>query len=234
VKRELPEDGRLLFFKYAFLNRLRDEAGMAVHHEKATVFHLLIMIALAGGPVNGIIIGKSTGSWLIGIVIGIIVSIVGLMITIPLPGLLWRTIIILAQKGWCLVPVRSENDQEGPVITRQEFCARKKAFEHDGRRHGIQYLIAIVLFYGVIRFLIYIGMYTEQNNLPYIIPTLVTFTLIGLVLAAIFWLIRDNRRLWRKHGLLCPACERRITNTAGFIEVPFLGLCKHCGAKIIK
>ena len=133
-----------------------------------------------------------------------------------------------------LAPDRAETGREVPLLTRREFRARKQAFERDERRGLLWLLVALGPFYGAGRFLVYLDGYAKRTKLPDYILALVGFVVIGAFLATIYWLIRGHRRLWRKHGLLCPACGRHVTDTVGLIEVPFLGLCKHCGAKIIE
>lgn len=233
VNRALPEDAHLLYFRYAFLNHLRDEAGMAIHHEKATVFHLLAILALAGGPFVGIALGTATHSWLAGIATGTIASIVGLLITAPLPRLLWRMLGLCARKGWFLAPDRARSMQEVPVITTGEFLARKQAFERDERRHLLWALIAAGPILAVVLLANHFDAYAERTKLPTLIHASVECALLGPVFAAIGWWILPARRRWRRHGLLCPACGRRITDTAGLIRVPYMGLCKHCGATIV-
>jgi len=233
VNRKLPEDAHLLYFRYAFLNHLRDEAGMAVHHEKATVFHLLVMLALSGGPFVGIVLGNAAHSWLTGIVAGLIACIVGLLITVPLPMLLWRMLGLCARKGWFLAPDRAENKQEVPVITADEFLARKQAFERDERRQFLWALIAAGPVLAAVLCAIRFDAYAERTKLPAYIHASVECALLGPVFAALCSWIRPTRRRWRKHGLLCPACGRRITDTAGLIRVPYMGLCKHCGVRVV-
>jgi hypothetical protein len=236
VVEDPPHDAHPLYFRYAFLNWLRDEVGLTLCAEKATLFHFIVMTALVGGPFTGVMLGMDSHSWSRGIVVGVIVSVIGLAISLPLPQLLWKVLCLFARHGWFLAPERSQSDREVPVITRGEFTARSKSVEREERRQlfvrGPVLLVLLGALYGLCRF----GEYLERTKAPTVITVLLAIAVIATIIGIVSggFGLATSKRLWRKYGLLCPACGRKITDAAGLTRVPYLGLCKHCGAKIIE
>ena len=229
VKRDWRQDAHLIFFKYKFLNALRDELGLTLYREKVTLLHLLMLIAPIAGIAAGIGFGQRTHDLLKEIIGGIVGLVIGIAISWPLPRLLWKILLFFAQKGWFL---QSERHQNVPVMTSDEFASRVKALEREDFRWGA--IWPIVLFLGLYFFGEKLGDYLERTKALPAIKIMHGLAVIGFVIGCIVLWCWSAKRRFRKHGLLCPACARKITDTAGLFRIPHMGLCKHCGAKIIE
>ena len=78
------------YFKYAFLNGLRDELYLTYTFQKATLIHFLQLTALMGGLPVGFVAGKHTHSWAAGIVVGIAWCGLAYLAGWLVPWLLWN------------------------------------------------------------------------------------------------------------------------------------------------
>src|SRR5471030_979194 len=112
------------FFKYSFLNTLRDELGLTMTRQRATAFLFLYLAIPATGLGLGIAWGAQSHSPLKIIIGGATGLVIGGIIAWLLPRLLWNMLRLFARKGWFLQPAHS---QSVPVMTRDEFVARSKS-----------------------------------------------------------------------------------------------------------
>ena len=120
----------MTYFRYSFLNTLRDELGLTMTRERFTLFHLLYVVIPAGG--------LGVGSGLIGSAIGIAIGIVFAWL---LPRLLWNMLRLFVRKGWFLQP---EPAQSVPLMTSDEFNARREALSREQLRHFLVWCLLII------------------------------------------------------------------------------------------
>ena len=218
----------MTYFKYSFLNTLRDELWLTMTRQRATLFlFLYIMLPVAGLGI-GISWGVRTHSplkMIIGCAIGLVI---GGVIAWRLPRLLWNMLRLFARKGWFLQP---EHHQVVPVMTRDEFIARSKVLRRAGRRHFlVSTLLLITGALGCSRLAFYLDRAKPESWIQ-------GLAAIGILVffAGYFFFVRQAwKRRIRKLGLQCLACGREITAAAGLSGAPDKGLCRHCGTKVIE
>ena len=240
VKQDGSQDMHLVFFKYRFLNALRDEVGLTLYREKVTLLHLLCLLIPVAGVGFGWAWSAKTHDLLreiIGVLIGLVI---GIAVSWPLPKLLWKTLCLFARKGWFLQLQKQETEKIVPAMTSDEFIAKSKAFNREDMwpipakkpffPNAVFFLVAVSFALGFMR----LCGYMDSSKPPDWIQVLVGMGIIAFVVGCTCLFIWLKKRLWRRHGLLCPNCGNKITDAAGLIRVPYMGLCKHCGAKIVE
>jgi len=227
----VKRDGQLTqttFFKYAFLNGLRDEVGLTLAFRKITFFHFLCLVIPAAGLGAGSAWEAHTHNFLREIIGGLIGLVIGIAISWPLPKLFWNIVCIFVRKGWFLQPKISK---DVPVITCDEFIARSKALRQEGRRQFLIWIFILIAgALGISRLCFYMDKVKPQIWIQILVG-------IGIFLSFISFFVlrsRAGKRLVKKNGLQCPACGREITDAAGLSRIPYQGLCKHCGTKIVE
>ena len=240
MKQDGPQDMHLVFFKYRFLNALRDEVGLTVHFQKVTLLHLLCLLIPVAGVGFGSAWGAGAHELSREIVGGSIGLVVGIAVSWPLPKLLWKILYLFARKGWLLQPRKLEAGKIVPAMTSDEFIAKSKAFNQadmwpiPAKRpflpNAIFFSVAVLFALGFM----WLCNYMDSAKPPDWIQVLVGIGILAFVIGFACLFIWMKKGLWRRHGLLCPNCGNKITDAAGLIRVPYMGLCKHCGAKIIE
>jgi hypothetical protein len=222
------------FFKYAFLNRLRDEVGLTLSFQKVTLFHLLCVVIPAAGLGAGSAWGTNLSQKIIGGSIGLAI---GIAVSWPLPKLFCYLLCMFVRKGWFL---RTEPLKSVPVMTSDEFIARSKVFQREEvwplpvkRPLLVNAIFFLVVVSGALG-IAYLCKYMDSVKPKISIQVLAGFGILVFIGGCIFLCVWMEKRLWKKLGLLCPACGREITDAAGLSRIPYLGLCKHCGTKIVE
>ncbi len=223
----------MTYFRYSFLTELRDELGLTMTRERITLYHLLYGVIPAGGLGVGFVWGAQAHSnlkILIGSAIGIAIGIVFAWL---LPRLLWNMLRLFVRKGWFLQP---EPAQSVPLMTSDEFNARREALSREQLRHFLVWCLLLIA--GVF------GLFSLASYLDRARPAILfapnwvqVLAVVGfLVCCAGFFFLRDRtaKQLVRKHGLLCSVCGREITGTAGLSCLPYMGRCRHCGTRLIE
>jgi hypothetical protein len=220
------------YFKYAFLNCLRDELYLTYTFQKATLFHFLPLAALSGGLLAGILVGTSAHSWAMGLIVGISGCALAILAAWLVPWLLWKMLYLFVQKGWFLLPERKEDEGRPawPVMTLVEFNARSKAFNRWESRGVLVFMVVVVVIaLGILRFMSCL----ESANVSEQTQGLVSIGILSGLISLYVWAGRRASQRVKRLGLLCPVCGRMITDAAGLVRAPWLGRCKHCGAKIV-
>jgi hypothetical protein len=222
----------IFYFKYGFLNCLRDELYLTFTYQKFTLTHLLRLIFPAAGFGVGIGVGKAAHSWATGIAAVTIGCGIGLLGAWLIPRLLWSMLRLFVRKGWFLLPESPQNEGRcaAPPMTRAEFAARSEAFD---RKDSRQIFIIVPIILGIALGMSWLAFYIDRVKPAQWVQGLAGIGFVSVFIGLFVWPFRVKKRLWRKHGLLCPACGRKITDIAGMIRVPAMGLCKHCGTKIV-
>ena len=221
-------DAHATYFKYSFLNTLRDELWLTMTRQRVTLFLLLyVMIPSAGFGIS-IGWGKEARSPL-KIIIGCAISLaVGVVIAWALPRLLWNMLRLFARKGWFLQP---EHPQSVPVMTRDEFIARSEVLRREGRR---QFWVSTLLLVGGALGCARLAFYLDRAKPESWIQGLAAIGILVFFAGYFFFVRQAWKRRIRKLGLQCLACGREITAIAGLSGVPDKGLCRHCGTKVIE
>jgi hypothetical protein len=216
----------MTYFKYSFLNSLRDELGLTMTRQKLTFFHFLYLaIPLAGIGAGSSLFAHSPLKATIGGVIGFIF---GSIIAWQLPRSLWNMLRLFARKGWLL---RLENPKSLSAITKDEFIAKSNVLRQKGKQHFfIWALIFVVGAFGCSR----LAFYMDKAK-PEIWIQILAF--VG-ILAFIGGYLFLRRRLWKKLikelNLVCPNCGMEITDAPGLSRMPHMGICRHCGTKAVE
>jgi hypothetical protein len=227
----VKRDGQLTqttFFKYAFLNGLRDEVGLTLAFQKVTLFHFLCLAIPAAGFGAGSAWEAHTHNLLREIIGGLIGLVIGVVVSWPLPKLFWNILCLFVRKGWLLQPKFPENV---PVMTSDEFIARSKALRREAKHQFLVWsLILIAGAFGCARLCFYMDRAKPQTW----IQVSVSMGVLAFFAGWFFLRKRVSRQIIKKHGLQCPACDREITGAAGLSRIPYLGLCRHCGTKIVE
>ena len=222
------DEERMTYFKYSFLNSLRDELGLTMTRQRATLFLLLYLAVPAGGLGVGIGWGRQAHSPLKIIIGSAIGLVIGGVIAWLLPRLLWNMLRVFARKGWFLQP---EHPQSVPVMTSDEFKARSKVLRREGRRHFLVYTpLLIAGAWGFSRLFFYM----DRVNPKMWIQVLAGCGFLAFLAGYIVLYRHGWKQLVRKQGVQCPTCSREITDAAGLSGVPYMGLCRHCGTKVIE
>ncbi len=206
----------MTYFRYSFLNTLRDELGLTMTRERFTLFHLLYVVIPAGG--------LGVGSGLIGSAIGIAIGIVFAWL---LPRLLWNMLRLFVRKGWFLQP---EPAQSVPLMTSDEFNARSEALSREQLLH---FWVWGLLFMAGAFGLFSLAFFLDGGRPAIWVQVLAVFGIL-VFFAGFFFYDRTGKQLVRKHGLLCSVCGREITAAAGCSGMPYMGLCRHCGTRLIE
>jgi hypothetical protein len=218
----------MAYFKYQFLNALRDELALTRGYRKLTLFILLYLVLPAGGLGGGLAWGAKSHS-LVRIVIGGAGGILaGAIVAGLLPRALWRMLQLFERKQcFTLTPC----SQAVPTMTVDAFESRSEALRRQWRPHFlVTVLLGVPAAWGVLR----LYHYMERTTPPVWAQVLVTVGFLTLALGYVFLQKRGWTRLIRKFGLACPNCGREITDATGLSRVPHAGLCRHCGAKVIQ
>jgi hypothetical protein len=79
-----------------------------------------------------------------------------------------------------------------------------------------------------------IGDYMDNTKPPIWVQIMAGTGILTFIISCITLCLWTKKRLWKKYSLICPACGRKITDAAGLIRVPYMGLCKHCGTRIVE
>ena len=218
----------MTYFKYSFLNSLRDELGLTMTCQRATLFLFLYLAIPAVGLGAGMGWGMHAHSplkMIIGSTTGVVI---GGVIAWQLPRLLWNMLRLFARKGWFLQP---ERPPDVPMMTRDEFIARSKDLRREERR---QFLVWVFLFiagaFGCSRLCLYLDRAKPQVW----IQILAGIGMITFFVGCFLLRSRVAKQIVKKHGLQCPACGREITDAAGLPRLPYMGLCRHCGTKVVE
>ena len=213
---------RMTFFRYSFLNKLRDELGLTMTFQKVTLFHFLYLLI----PAVGIGVGITTHSLLVKIVGCVIGIVIGLFLASLLPRLLWNMLRVFVRKGWFLQP---ELPRIMPVMTSDEYIRRSKTLRQAERwRFLIMTIVLIPLAFGLWRFC------PCLDRHPIWVQILLGPGMLIFIAGVLIMNWQTRKRFVRNLGLECPACGREITDTAGLSGVPHMGLCRHCGTKVIE
>ena len=218
----------MAFFKYSFLNSLRDELWLTMTRQRATLF-LFLYLALPGAGLGaGIGWAAHSHSLLKTAIAGAIGLVLGGVIAWLLPRALWNMLRLFARKGWFLEP---EHPQGVPAMTADEFLVRSKALMGEGRRHSLVWVLILIV--GALGFS-RLCFWMDRQNPPAWIQLSAAFGILAFFAGYVVLSRRAWKRRVRKLGLQCPTCGREITNLAGLPGVPPEGLCRHCGAKVIE
>jgi len=221
-------NARATYFKYSFLNTLRDELWLTMTRQRVTLFLFLYMWIPGAGIGIGIAWGMQAHSSLkmtLGCAIGIAM---GGVIAWALPRLLWTMLRLFARKGWFLQP---EHLHVVPVMTRDEFIARSKVLRREAGRH---FWVWMLLFVGGALGCSRLAFYLDRAKPANWIQGLAAFGILVFFAGYFFFVRQAWKRRIRKLGLQCLACGREITAVAGLSGVPDKGLCRHCGTKVIE
>ena len=219
------------YFRYSFLNRLRDELYLTQTYQKVTLFHFLQLGMPAAGLGAGMGAGKGAHSWATGIIVGTIGCGAGLLAAWALPRVLWNMLRLFVRKGWFLLPgpQQSDNRPTWPIVTLDEFATRCKAFNREESR-GIFLFFAPMI--GILSCLAGLAFYIDRAKPSLWVQVIAAIAIFSALIGFFVLPFRIERQRFRKHGLLCPACGKKITDTAGLVRVPEMGRCKHCGAQV--
>ena len=217
----------MTYFRYSFLTELRDELGLTMTRERITLYHLLYGVIPAGGLGVGFVWGAQAHSnlkILIGSAIGIAIGIVFAWL---LPRLLWNMLRLFVRKGWFLQP---EPAQSVPLMTSDEFNARREALSREQLLH---FWVWGLLFMAGAFGLFSLAFFLDGGRPAIWVQVLAVFGIL-VFFAGFFFYDRTGKQLVRKHGLLCSVCGREITAAAGCSGMPYMGLCRHCGTRLIE
>jgi hypothetical protein len=218
----------MAYFKYSLLNSLRDELDLTMTRQRATAFLFLYLAIPAAGAGLGVGFGMQAHSPLKTFVAGASGLALGGVVAWQLPRVLWGMLRLCARKGWFLQP---EQRQGVPVMTGEEFIARSRVLRREERR---QFLVWTLLFiagaFGCARLSFYMDRAKPQGWVQVVAGLGIATFFVG------YFLLRGRaaKLLVKKHGLQCSACGREITGAAGLSCMPHMGLCRHCGAKVIE
>ena len=193
----------MFYFKYSLLNCLRDELYLTYTFQKFTLIHLLQLVAPAAGVGVGIGAGKDANSWATGITIGIIGCGIGLLAAWLVPRLLWNMLRLFVRKGWFLLPEPPQNDdrRRASPMTLREFAARSEAFDREDSR---QIFIIVPIILGVTLGMACLAFYMDRAKPALWVQVLAGIGFVSVLIGLFAWPFRVKKRLWRKHGLLCP------------------------------
>src|SRR5882672_10657286 len=220
------------YFRYSFLNGLRDELYLTQTRQRVTLIALLSLLIPIAGLALGSTWGSGTHRWIKQIIGAGIGCGSGIFVAWLLPRLLWNMLRLFVRKGWFLLPEKapSEDRPEAAVITVDEFSARSKALEREEFRKIFLFAAVIVgLGLGMER----VANYIDRTKPEVLIQILEGIGMVSFMAALVLWCMRMKKQLFWKHGLICWACGRKITDAAGLVRVPDRGLCKHCGAEVV-
>ena len=218
----------MTYFRYSFLNSLRDELGLTMTRQKVTLFALLYLAIPACGLGVGIGWGVEAHSpvkTIIGSAIGLMI---GGVIAWSLPRLLWSMLRLFLRKGWFQCPQRP---QSVPTMTSSEFIARSEVL----RRKVLPYsLLWSLLFIAGASGCSCLAFYMDRAR-PHIWIQVLAGVGMPVCLVGYVYL---SRRAWKRIvsglGLQCPSCGREITDAAGLSRIPYMGVCRHCGTKVVE
>jgi hypothetical protein len=215
------------YFRFGWLNVLRDELLLALTHQRLTLFHLFLVMIPTGGLVFGILSGQENDGLWRPIVGGAIGLLTGAIVAWLLPRTLLVIFWLMQRQGWLLQPAPPVT---APLISAEEFSRRADAFNRQELRQSIYGISHFVGAAVVAKWLF--GYMSRANVESWASGTTAVFIL-GYFVASILCFRVLRKRLARKHGMYCPNCNRLITDAAGACRVPYMGVCRHCGAKII-
>jgi DNA-directed RNA polymerase subunit RPC12/RpoP len=226
----MNQDGQvtqLTFFRYTILNNLRDELSFTMTRQRATTFLFLYLIIPAFGLAAGAGIGMQAHSILKTIIGSIIGLVIGGGMAWQIPRSLWKMLGFFVGKGWFL---QTKFSQSVPAITSDEFIARSLAL----RRSGGWQFFYLVLFVPGLFVCAQICSYLDRAKPQVWIQILAGLGIFVYFTGYFVWNKWRWNQLVEKHGMACLACGREITSTAGLSGIPYMGLCRHCGTKIIE
>src|SRR5438876_9077119 len=134
------------YFRYSFLNGLRDELYLTQTRQRVTLIALLSLLIPIAGLALGSTWGSGTHRWIKQIVGGGIGCGSGIFAAWLLPRLLWNMLRLFVRKGWFVLPERIESkDRQGSVVlTIDEFSARRKALENQEFRQIFVFAAVII------------------------------------------------------------------------------------------
>lgn len=213
------------FFKYAFLNSLRDEVGLTLTFRKVTLLHLLCVVIPAAGLGAGSAWGTNLSQKIIGGLTGLVI---GMAISWPLSKLFWKMLCLFLRKGWFL---QLKLPESVPVMTSDEFIARSKTLRQGQRQCFLVWsLIFILGALGGAR----LCFYMDRSKPEMWIQVFAGFCILIFFAGWFFLQSCASKQIIRKCGLECPACGREITDASGLSHIPYMGLCRHCGTKVVE
>jgi predicted MFS family arabinose efflux permease len=222
----------MTYFRYSFLTELRDELGLTMTRERITLYHLLYGVIPAGGLGVGFVWGAQAHSnlkILIGSAIGIAIGIVFAWL---LPRLLWNMLRLFVRKGWFLQP---EPAQSVPLMTSDEFNARREALSREQLRHFLVWCLLIIAgVFGFFSLASFLDTFLDGARPAIWVEVLAVFGILAFFPGLFFLRNRTAKQLVRKHGLLCSVCGWEITGAAGLSCLPYMGRCRHCGTRLIE
>jgi hypothetical protein len=223
---------RMPYFRFRLLNGLRDELWLTQTRQKVTLILFLQFTIPVAGVSAGVLRGMHTHSWLTGIIGAAGGLAVGLGIAWAFPRCLWHMLWFFVRKGWLLNPQPrpSHNPSEPTLMRLEEFRAQCKAFDHEDDRHT---LVFLAIFLGLAIGIERVASYLDSTKPALAIQIAEGIGITALIIGFVFLWVRMKKRLYKKYGLLCRSCGRKITDAAGFVRLPYLGQCKHCGAQLV-
>jgi hypothetical protein len=207
------------YFRYSFLNGLRDELWLTMTYQKATLFHFLSLAIPASGLGVGIALGMKAHAVSAIVVRGGVGLGVGIAIAWLLPRALWKMLWLLADRRWLLQP---EPPPAVPVISRDKFLARLEASNRDQNWHAAKCFGVLIA--GIVGFAL-IFKVLERVHAPEWLAFLTFLSMIASIIAFLVGQYITYKRLLKRHGLACPNCG---TGIAG------IGRCWHCGATVVE
>ena len=216
------------YFRFGWLNVLRDELLLGLTHQQVTLVHLLSVIVLTGGLVFGVLWGLENDGFWRPIVGGVIGLLAGAIVAWLLPRTLLVVFWLMARQGWLLQPAPPEIT---PLISAEEFSRRADAYD---RQELWQSIYGISLFLVAAVVAKWLLGYVSRTNVESWARGAVDIFILGFLAASIYCLFVLRKRRARTLGMNCPNCNRLITDAAGLCRMPYMGVCRHCGAKIIE
>jgi hypothetical protein len=217
-----------LYFRFGFLNGLRDEVWLTLTLQAKTLHHLLAFILLIAGLTGGLVRAYISVSW-IPAVLGCAFGVAGFILSWSIaPRLEWALLLFMYKKRWCMHRQdMTSTNRHVELLTPEVYAERARLWSQKDNWLSAIYIptmfcMAIALWYVANLF------ENAPNGVMVLIGTLFAAAFLGIGMA----LKRARKRFGQELGLLCARCGRLITGLDGGFGIPPSGRCKHCGLQV--